>query len=429
MSYKLLFKPGNQGLIALVLAATAITAGITIYAVSNFSKVNNAATGELTETAAISSKVTALGRLEPETEVIKLSAPLALDGDRVAKIQFKEGDIVKAGEIIAILDSRDKLQNAVLQAQKQVRVSQAKLEQIKAGAKLGEIQAQKTSVERIKAQYEGDKNSQEENIARIEAQWQGDRIAQQATINKLTAELNNAKLEYQRYQKLYSEGAISNSLIDSKRLNAETAKQNFSEAKAVFNRINTTASKQLAEAKVTLNRINTTSNKQISEAKSKLNSIAEVRPVDVNLAQTEVESAIATLKRTQTDLEAAFIRAPITGQILKIHTRVGEKIDDSGIADFAQTEQMLAVAEVYQTDISKVKLGQRAVITSPTFSGELRGKVIQIGLQVNRQNVFSNQPGENLDSRIIEVKIRLTPEDSKKIAGLTNLQVQTEIEL
>lgn len=429
MSYKLLLKPGKQGLIVLVLAATAITAGIVIYGISNFSKIGNAATGELTETGAIPSKVTALGRLEPETEVIKLSAPLALDGDRVEKILFKEGNIVKAGEVIAILTSRYALENAVQQAEKQVRVAQAKLEQIKAGAKTGEIQAQKANLERIKAQYEGDKNAQQQNIARIEAQWQGDRIAQQATINKLTAELNNAESEYQRYQQLYSEGAISNSLIDSKRLNVETAKQKLSEAKAVIERINSTATKQLAEAKVALNRINTTSNKQISEAKATLNSIAEVRPVDVNLAQTEVESAIADLKRAQTELQAAFIRAPMTGKILKIHTRVGEKISESGIADFAQTEQMLAVAEVYQTDISKIKIGQKAVIISPTFTGELLGEVAQIGLQVNRQNVFSNQPGENLDSRVIEVKIKLTPEDSKKVAGLTNLQVQTAIEL
>ncbi|MFM5981781.1 MAG: ABC exporter membrane fusion protein [Sphaerospermopsis kisseleviana] len=429
MSYKLLLKPGNQGLIVLVLAATAITAGIAIYGISNFSKIGNATTGELTETGAIPSKVTALGRLEPETEVIKLSAPLALDGDRVEKILFKEGNIVKTGEVIAILTSRYALENAVQQAEKQVRVAQAKLEQIKAGAKTGEIQAQTANVERIKAQYEGDKNAQQQNIARIEAQWQGDRISQQATINKLTAELNNAESEYQRYQQLYSEGAISNSLIDSKRLNVETAKQQLSEAKAVIERINSTATKQLAEAKVALNRINTTSNKQISEAKATLNSIAEVRPVDVNLAQTEVESAIADLKRAQTELQAAFIRAPMTGKILKIHTRVGEKISESGIADFAQTEQMLAVAEVYQTDISKIKIGQKAVISSPTFTGELLGEVAQIGLQVNRQNVFSNQPGENLDSRVIEVKIKLTPEDSRKVAGLTNLQVQTAIEL
>lgn len=429
MSYQLLSKPGNKGLIILVLAATAINVGITTYFLSNVSKVSSAATGELTETVTIPSKVTALGRLQPETEVMKLSAPLTLDGDRIEKILFKEGDIVKAGQVIAILYSRNTLQNTVEQAEKQVKVAQAKLEQIKAGAKAGEIQAQIANIERIKAQYEGDKNAQQQNIARIEAQWQGDIIAQQAIINKLTAELNNAESEYQRYQQLYSEGAISNSLIDSKRLNVETAKQQLSEGKAIMARINSTATKQLAEAKVALNRINTTSNKQIREAKATLNSIAEVRPVDVKLAQTELESAIADLKSSQTELQAAFIRAPITGQILKIHTRVGEKISESGIADFAQTEQMLAVAEVYQTDISQVKIGQKAVITSAAFTGELRGEVTQIGLQVNRQNVFSNQPGENLDSRVIEVKIKLIPEDSKKVAGLTNLQVQTAIEL
>ena len=39
MSYKLLFKPKNQGLIALIVAATAITGGIAIYGISNFGKV------------------------------------------------------------------------------------------------------------------------------------------------------------------------------------------------------------------------------------------------------------------------------------------------------------------------------------------------------------------------------------------------------
>jgi HlyD family secretion protein len=46
---------------------------------------------------------------------------------------------------------------------------------------------------------------------------------------------------------------------------------------------------------------------------------------------------------------------------------------------------------------------------------------------VKRQNIFSNQPGENLDRRVVEVKIRLNHGDS--VAGLTNLQVQAEIDL
>jgi len=429
MSYKLSFKSPSPGLIGLMLAATAIPLGIVIYGVSHFGQMGKTSVNESKPIVPIAEIVTALGRLEPETEVIKLSAPLALDGDRISQLLVKEGANVKVGQVIAILQSRDLLKNAVIQSMKQVEVAKAKLAQIKAGAKSGEIQEQSAIVDRVKAQYTGDKQAQAENIARISAQWEGDRIAQTATINKLTAELKNAESEYQRYQQLFSEGAISNSVIDSKRLNVETAKQTLSESQAILNRINTTANKQLAEAKIALNRINNTSNKEISETQGKLNSIAEIRPVDVALARTEIESAIANLQRAKTELQAAYIRAPMTGQIIKIHTRVGEKIGDQGIADFAQTNKMIAVAEVYQTDISKIKLGQKAIITSQGFTGELKGVVQQIGLQVKRQNVFSDQPGENLDSRIIEVKIRLNPEDSKKVSGLTNLQVQTAIKL
>ncbi len=95
----------------------------------------------------------------------------------------------------------------------------------------------------------------------------------------------------------------------------------------------------------------------------------------------------------------------------------------------AQTSQMVAVAEVYQSDIGKIKLGQTAKVTGQAFTGEVKGTVSQIGLQVNRQNVFANQPGENLDRRVVEVKIRINPEDNPRVSGLTNLQVQTSIDL
>ena len=427
MTQNVLFKVPNQRLIVLVVAATVITGGIAFYGISQSGLISQSASSQLEETPPVTPKISALGRLEPETEVISLSAPLDLDGDRIAQILVQEGDTVKSGQVVAILDSRTRLQTAVLQAEKQVQVAKAKLAQVEAGAKTGEIQAQQAIIQRLQAQLQGDKIAQQEAIARIEAQSLGERLAQEATINKLSAQLNNAQAEYERYQQLSSQGAISLSLFDSKRLSFDTAKQQLSQAQAVLNQINSTASIELAQAQVTLTRINATGNKQISEAKATLNSITEIRPVDIAAAKSEVENAIATLKQMQTNLESTSIIAPIAGQILKIHTRVGEKISEAGIADLAQTEQMIAVAQVYQADISKVKLGQSAVITSQAFPGELRGTVSHIGLQVNRQNVFSNQPGENLDSRVIDVKIRLHPDDSKKVAGLTNLQVQTAI--
>jgi HlyD family secretion protein len=391
MSLKLLLKPKGQWVIGLAFAATAIAGAIAVYGVSQFKSVNEYSPPPL-KTAPPVRKVTALGRLEPEAEVIRIFAPLALDGDRIAQLLIKEGDRVKKGQVVAVLDSRDRLQDALAQAQEQVKVAQAKLAQVKAGAKAGEIQAQQAT------------------IARLQAELAGEIAAQNAAIARWQAEVHNALAEYNRFQQLYRQGAISASSLDDKRLAAETAQAQLNEVTANRNRTAETLQAQMREAKGTLK------------------SIAEVRPVDVQAAQTEVERAIAAVTQAQTDLKQAYIRSPMPGQILKIHTRLGEKISDNGIADLGQTDQMVAVAEVYQTDISKVRIGQQATIASPAFPGELRGKVSQIGLQVNQQNVFSNQPGENLDRRVIEVKIRLNPKDSKQVAGLTNLQVQAAIQ-
>lgn len=417
----------KRWLISLVLLATATTGAIVTYSLSKLgpSQPASPAIAQATPTA---ERITGLGRLEPETEVIQLSAPLALDGDRVAQLLVKAGDRVKAEQVIAILDSRDRLENELQQARERVKVAEARLAQVKAGAKGGEIAAQAATIERVQAQLQGERSAQEQAVARVEAQTEGDRSAQTATIRRLEAELNNAESEYQRYQQLYREGAISSSLIDTKRLDAETIRQQVAEARAILERIETTGQRQLSEAKANLDRISGTGRQQISEAQATLNRIEEVRPVDVQAAQTEVDSAIAAVKKAETDLEQAYIRAPMDAQVIKIHTRPGEKLSDNGIVELGQTDRMMAIAEVYQTDIGKIKLGQSAVVRGQAFSGEAQGEVAEIGRQVSRQNVFSNQPGENLDKRVVEVKIRLTLEDSKRVASLTNLQVETAIE-
>lgn len=373
-------------------------------------------------------QVSALGRLQPESEILKLAAPLELDGDRVSELQVKEGDRVNKNQIIAVLDSQSRLSDEVQQAREQVKLAQAKLAQVRAGAKDGEINAQGSTIDRLNAQQSGDLEAQRESLAKLEAQETGDRKVQAATIAKLNAELKNARAEFQRYESLKTSGAVSQSLLDSKRLAAETAQQQVNEAIAIGTRTNSTNDRLIREARAVLTRTGETGETQVSEARAKLSSITEVRPVEVQVAQAEVETTIAALKRAETALEKAYIRAPIAGQILKIHTRIGEKQSTKGIAELAQTDKMVAIAEVYQTDIEKVRTGHNVRITSPAFTGELQGTVFQIDRQVSQQKVFSSQPGENLDRRIIEVKIRIQDSDRPRISGLTNLQVQTLIE-
>jgi len=86
---------------------------------------------------------------------------------------------------------------------------------------------------------------------------------------------------------------------------------------------------------------------------------------------------------------------------------------------------MYAVAEVYETDIGKVKVGQKATISSEVFKGEITGTVDRVGLRIAKNDILGTDPAAKTDVRVIEVKIRLN--DSSKVSGLTNLQVKVKI--
>ena len=368
-----------------------LATGISIYSIVSSSKPNT--TNNTLAIASATLPVTALGRLEPEGEVMRLAAPVALDGDRLKELRVQVGDRVKEGQIIAVLDASDRFADEVTQAKAQVEIAQAELARVRAGAKQSEIQAQ------------------EATIVRLQADLRGSDAAQSATISRWQSEVRTAETELTRFQQLHNQGAISASVLDTKRLAAETTRA------------------QLQEALSNRDRLANTLQAQILEASSTRDRIAEVRPVDIATKAREVDSAIAALNRAETNLAQAYIRAPRTGQILKIHTRVGEKISNDGVVELGATDQMVAVLEIYQTDIDRVKVGQSVSITGRPFQGEVTGIVSQVGLQGERQRIAGNQPGENLDRRVIEVKVRLSLEGSRRVAAFTNLQVQGKIQL
>ena len=99
--------------------------------------------------------VTALGRLEPSSQVVQLSAPASAEGSRVEQLLVQEGDQVTAGQVIAILDSRDLRQAALEEAQTQAKVAQAHLAQVRVGAKQGDINAQAAKFQRAQAELDG----------------------------------------------------------------------------------------------------------------------------------------------------------------------------------------------------------------------------------------------------------------------------------
>ena len=340
--------------------------------------------------------VTALGRLEPAGEVIKLSVANAQDS-RVNELYVQEGDRVSAGQLIATLQGLDQKQAELAAAKQNVAVYRAKLEQIKAGeAKQAEITAQQA------------------NVARLQAQLRNERIEREAEIADAQAESRNAEINYNRYQSLYQDGAVSKADLDDRQ-------ELFDRSQARLNRVQARRENTVS-----------TLQEQIAQERAMLDKLREVRPVDLAEAQAELDYAIAQVARIESELEDYYVRVPIDGQILKINTLVGEQVDTSqGIVELGRTTQMYAIAEVYETDVGRVKVGQPATVISEHggFEGKLQGTVDHIGLQIKKQDILESDPAANKDARVVEVKVRLDPEDSEKVAGLTNLQVRVKIDL
>lgn len=138
-----------------------------------------------------------------------------------------------------------------------------------------------------------------------------------------------------------------------------------------------------------------------------------------------VKSQRAKLAAAAAKLELSLVKAPKKAQVIAIHAQPGERIGVDGIVEIGQTETMYAVAEVYETDIARVKPGQAAVITSPALTRPVTGTVETVGLKVGRIDVLGMDPIAQADARVIEVDVLL--DDTELVRGLTNLQVEVEI--
>jgi len=338
-------------------------------------------------------KVAALGRIEPKGGVISLSSPTSVEAVQVKQLSVQVGDQVKKGQIIAILDGEERQKKALDEAKTRYTIARGNLEKVKAGAKLGEIKARKAAVTSLEAELAGEIKTQQENISTLIA-----------TLND-----NSKKLELN--QKLFIQGAIPASELDTIKLAQKTAQG------------------QLNEARAALERTQFTLSAQILEAQSTLEATAEVSPIDIQIAQAELQQAQASVDIAKADTELAYVRAPLDGEILDIHTGPGEALNVEGIAAIGQTEQMMVIAEIDQNDINQVKIGQKAAVITGVLSEELDGKVYQVGSLISKNDILDTDPTADEDSRVVEVEILLDAKGSKKVAKLTNLEVDVIIEL
>jgi len=329
--------------------------------------------------------VTARGRLEPESEVIGVGAA---PDDRIGTIRVVEGQTVHAGDALVDLTTYEERLRERDYAASQLEDARARLS--------------------AETAYGGSLIRESEvRIRQLEATQPIEIEAQRANVDTIQSELAQSRADLERDQSLWRDGIVTQQVLDHSLAEVGRNESRLRNARAMLERLERDHTLSLEMARAQLQ----TAQTSLASAQS----LVQVRSLASNLQLAE-----ARLART-------IIRAPIDGLILKVLLHPGESVGQGPILKMGNTSRMFAVAEVYETDIGLVRVGQKARLTSGALAREVTGVVAAIGGMIHRTTVLDVDPAADVDSRIVEVRIKL--DESEPVASLTNLQVRIDIQI
>jgi HlyD family secretion protein len=306
----------------------------------------------------------ALARLEPASGVVAIGAR---PGVRIEEIKVKEGDEIKQDSIVAILEGHT-------QAERQVALSEAQ--------KKNADHQRALQRERLALQREAYDRLKE---ARLDAANR---------LNKLTQE---------RLQQ-------TKDLLP--KLNPMVAK----DERAKFDLVQTYFQVEFAASKAELDLKELQAEQDLQPKQRALEDkgVADDGP-DVQVLSRHIELARAGLEQTE-------VRTPVSGRVLDLLVHPGE-VTPGPILTLGDLSTMIARAEVYQSDVPRLAVGDPAEVR--IFERTIPGKVTRIGRVVGGNMLKSLDPRALQDLRVVEVEIAL--DDAADASHYVNMQVNVMI--
>jgi ABC exporter DevB family membrane fusion protein len=289
-------------------------------------------------TATRDNLIAGAGRVEPNSENIKLGSEL---NGKLTRVYVEEGSVIHRGEVLAELDNGD-YRAEVDSAAADVAQKKAELRKVINGSRTQERREASSSV--------------------AEAE----------------AVMNHARMEKDRYRKLFEAGVVSREEADNYAKEYDVAKARFDEMSHHFDLVD-----------------------------------ANAREEDQAMAEANLKLAQAKLDEARAMLEKTFIRSPIDGTVLRKHHREGESVSNSASAPdpiftVGDTSALRVRVDVDEADVSKLSFGQPAYVTADAYGNKkFSGHVVQIGQQLGRKNVRTDEPTERVDMKILETLIAL----------------------
>lgn len=147
----------------------------------------------------------------------------------------------------------------------------------------------------------------------------------------------------------------------------------------------------------------------------------------VEAAQKAVVSeCAAALEVSKAAAGEYVVRSPIDGRVVEMNIRRGEAVGIDGICEIADTQKMFVDAEVYVSDVPKVKVGDAAEVFGDLLGDKkYSGKVVEISSYVKGNKIFSSDPTDYSNLRVVAVKISL--DDSEAFRNYIGSQVNVRI--
>jgi HlyD family secretion protein len=312
--------------------------------------------------------VHALGRLEPETGLIAVGSR---PGQRIDEIKVAIGDDVQAGQVLAILEGR---------AQAEAQLALAELRKRQA-----EFQRQ--------AKIDGFALEREQFKQTSEPKTQA-----AATVADALRKLLD------RATPLYKVGeaaaTVAPGTLDKARLEDE--------GKYVELLAKTTQ----AELE-----------KKLLDVEKDLNAKrAALEDAQVALDNPEFLMADAQVALAKANLEQTQVTAPRAGKILDVLAHAGE-VGSGQLLLMGDVSKMVAVAEVFQSDVVRVRVGDAATVK--ILDESISGKVTRVGSVVGRNQAMNMDPRALKDVRVVKVWVAL--DGAMPAARLVDMEAEVVI--
>lgn len=308
------------------------------------------------------STVHALGRLEPATGLIVVGSR---PGARILEIAVTAGAEVKSGQLLAVLEGRDE-----------------------AGARLAMAEAKRALVEH-----------------------------QRAT--------SKAKLEIEREQ---IDAARAGRLATATQL-AQLLKRKLDDGTKAFSSLGATLTpRDRIEADSKLLELQVQSQKadlDKSLLEIERNGLTKLRTLEdqqLDASNPEYQIAARAVDLAKAAVAQTEVHAPRDGTVLDVLAHAGE-VGSGPLLRMADLSGMIFKAEVYQTDVRRLHVGDSASLN--VLGKPFAGKVARISSIVGRNQLMNLDPRSLQDLRVVEVTINLHTMD--EWVRLVNLETEVVI--